>query len=366
MIIPGFYAAARRSGASAGEPLTLGLNAYPYTGINLTRVVPAGCDLLGLKLWGGGGGGGSFNAGGGCGFTAISLPVVPGDVVLIQVGGSGGPGLQTPREGGAGGWPDGGDGAAGTNVYAGGGGGGSSRVYINGVLRAVAGGGGGGGYSGLGATGRGGGLVAGSEYLTVYNALGGSQTTGGRGDLASVPNNPESQGGYLRGGRAWKTGNRFTVQSETFTRGGGGGGGGYYGGGAANFTTNTQIVLGGGGSAYFPRWESLRLADGTAGGGTGASPSGTSDTDYPGAVGGGGAGGSNGNGARGGPGYVIVHAYPSDRKPVRNTMQTVEVVNHRGAAPVRTTMQTLETLLVLPSAPVRTTMQTLEIIRSVA
>ncbi|QHJ75226.1 minor tail protein [Brevundimonas phage vB_BsubS-Delta] len=215
---------------------------FAYTGAAVVYNVTA-TKQYAIELWGGGGGAGryqnNYESGGG-GYLLLRINLTAGDVLTIEVGQGGGPGIGTGTiQGGYGGWPDGGWGARGDTQ--GGGGGGSSRVWLNGTLLAVAGAGGGsGGYSVGGHAGAGGGDVGQSSSIN-NGGSGGSQTAGGvdQNQTANVP----KRGDYLKGGfGAGNVADRFTNTSDD----GGGGGGGYYGGGGGGGDGSS----GGGGSSW--------------------------------------------------------------------------------------------------------------------
>ena len=171
---------------------------FTYNGTNQpqTFTVPAGIDSISVKMWGAAGGSGPTGTGdaigGAGGYTEFSLSVTPGETFSISVGQGGK--KANGNQGGAGGWPGGGNGGTGTlfespsgtsiPVGAGGGGGGATifrRAGNNNIL-AVAGAGGGAAASRN--AGNGGGLEAG--YTIAQNALifnqfgfGGTQTAGG-------------------------------------------------------------------------------------------------------------------------------------------------------------------------------------------
>lgn len=220
---------------------------YFATGSDQTYVVPPGVTVLHVGLVGAGGGGGSFSPGetsGAGGYTYVTIPVTPGDVLTIQVGVGGqraSPGGS--GNGGVGGWPDGGGGSRGDGP--GGGGGGSTRVWLNGVLIAVAGGGGAdAGFSGNGGAGGG---SSGQSASILSGGTGGSQVAGGfdGNNSLSVPKRgvqitsivPARTGGW--GGSTGDT-------TTTTTDDGGGGGGGFWGGGGGG----GDAEAGGGGSGY--------------------------------------------------------------------------------------------------------------------
>ena len=221
----------------------MALVAYGYTGSAVVYNVTV-TKQYAIALWGAGAGAGRYSGttcqSGGGGFTLLRVNLAAGDVLTVEVGQGGGPGIGTGTiQGGYGGWPDGGWGARGT--MQGGGGGGSSRVWLNGSLLAVAGAGGGSaGYDGEGHGGAGGGEVGQSAQSTNGGA-GGTQTAGGFDQGA--PTNVPKQGKYLQGGfGAGNVADRFTNTLDD----GGGGGGGYYGGGGGGGDGQS----GGGGSSW--------------------------------------------------------------------------------------------------------------------
>jgi hypothetical protein len=221
----------------------MALVAYSYTGSAVVYNVTV-TKQYAIALWGAGAGAGRYSGttlqSGGGGFTLLRINLTAGDVLTVEVGQGGGPGIGAGTiQGGYGGWPDGGWGARGD--VQGGGGGGSSRVWLNGTLWAVAGAGGGAsGYSPGGHGGAGGGVVGQSAEFT-NGGTGGTQTAGGfdQGQPTNVP----KQGKYLQGGfGAGNVADRFTTTSDD----GGGGGGGYYGGGGGGGDGHS----GGGGSSW--------------------------------------------------------------------------------------------------------------------
>ena len=119
----------------------MALVAYGYTGSAVVYNVTV-TKQYAIALWGAGAGAGRYSGttcqSGGGGFTLLRVNLAAGDVLTVEVGQGGGPGIGTGTiQGGYGGWPDGGWGARGN--MQGGGGGGSSRVWLNGTLLAVAG-----------------------------------------------------------------------------------------------------------------------------------------------------------------------------------------------------------------------------------
>ena len=233
---------------------------FEPTGATQTWTVPDGVDSISVKMWGAAGGSGSSpsnNGGGGGGFTQFTMPVVPGDVLEIEVGSGGVRSIE--NAGGIGGWPSGGAGGTGnrnevvfgvpSDIGGGGGGGGRSLIRMTGSLNqllAIAGGGGGGASGRYG--GGGGGLEA--EYSTAFNlfsvnGFGGTQTAGG------APGNSEICPPITLGtpGIALAGGAGATILLES-NAGGGGGGDGYFGGGGGSSHDGCVGSTGGGGSGF--------------------------------------------------------------------------------------------------------------------
>lgn len=190
-------------------------------------------------------------SGGMGGRVQATIPVTPGEVLQINVGGQGiGDSLTLSCLVANGGFNGGGNGYGGYNSYnynaAGGGGASDIRVspYAYANVLAVAGGGGGaactgctgGGVNGgpggglTGGNGYGGGCASGSDY-----GFGGTQSAGGAAGTKWGTGSAGTQG---TGGSACSGGCGVTCG------GGGGGGGGYYGGGGGS------LGGGGGGSNY--------------------------------------------------------------------------------------------------------------------
>ena len=229
---------------------------YNYTGsqVSHTVSVPGGgtTDVL-ITLVGGGGASGTHpskqvNGGGGNGGDLeLVLECSDGDVLDFEVGQGGQAQLSASGPGGAGGWPDGGDGGHPNFTNTGnGGGGGSTRLYLNSTLLAVAAGGGGGG---VGHRGGDAGYPDGDNGggFTVF-AEGGTASAGG----VAAGNNwssggESSDGDYLYGGHGYRSGNASTADDLS----GGGGGGGYYGGAGGVSATNNAYIGGGAGSSWY-------------------------------------------------------------------------------------------------------------------
>ena len=217
---------------------------FNYTGSVQTFVIPACVDTVTIAA--GGAQGGGTNGGFG-GSVQCRMPVSPGDVLNIYVGGQGGP-LITNSPGG---YNGGGTAGTCTVMYPGGGGGGASDVRLNGITladRIVVAGGGGGGHDVNGPGGIGGGLIGGNvlnngNTCMATWATGGSQVAGGNpstwsGTCCSFT--PVPGGSLGIGGNGCGPGINCNNGDA-----GAGGGGGYYGGGGGGTYTG-----GGGGSSY--------------------------------------------------------------------------------------------------------------------
>jgi hypothetical protein len=214
--------------------------------------VPIGVYQLSVELYGASGGPGLNTTGGAGGRSSGVIETLPGELLYVFVGGSGGSVSQGWNGGGLGGIDTGG----GQN---GGGGGGASDVRSGGYdwehRIIVAGGGGGGGRDG--STGDGGGLIGGesSNYDTGYGGTGGTQTVGGAAYSTS------------RGATHGEIGLGGHGSTGYDAAGGGGGGGGWYGGGGGTSTQNHGSGYsggGGGGSSYF---DELRVSEFVTNGG---------------------------------------------------------------------------------------------------
>jgi gliding motility-associated-like protein len=233
---------------------------YRYTGALQLWTVPAGVDTIRVKMWGAAGGGGPdtfSSAGGGGGYTEAVIPVDSGQVFQIYVGEGGK--AANAQIGGAGGWPNGGNGGSGNRIESpplglvggSGGGGGRSEIRVDGILYVIAGGGGGGACNRNG--GAGGGLEA--EYTATSNTFnffgrGGNQTVGGAPAANIFCGNPVSGtagASFLGGTGATDLGGILNDRT-----GGGGGGDGYFGGGGGSSHDGCFGVgsVGGGGSGY--------------------------------------------------------------------------------------------------------------------
>lgn len=223
------------------QPVTVNFN---YTGSVQTFTVPACVTSITVDAYGAQGG----NFGGMGGRVQGVLPVNPGDVLNIYVGGQGG-GQITNSPGGYNGGGNGG--TANVQTYAGCGGGGASDIRYNGTAltdRVIVAGGGGGAHPVNGPGGLGGGLTGGgvtSNGNTCMGAwaMGGTQSAGG---APSVWSGTCCQFTAVPGGSLGVGGNG-TGPGISCNNGdaGSGGGGGYYGGGGGGTYT-----AGAGGSSY--------------------------------------------------------------------------------------------------------------------
>jgi hypothetical protein len=238
---------------------------FAFTGASQQWVVPAGVTSVTVDAFGAQGGasgsGTSPAALGGDGAHASgTLPVTPGETLLVMVGGAApGRGYESGGFNGGGGSPS----TAGSPTVSGGGGGASDvRVSPYGFTERmiVAGGGGGGGGYGYGsgpfasggAAGGAGGAsaVAGTAGTGITNGGGGggggagTASTGGSAGTASVGSGP---GGGAGGLGALGQGGARGSNGAPSGGDGGGGGGGYYGGGGGGGGATDSITFNGGG-----------------------------------------------------------------------------------------------------------------------
>ncbi len=264
------------SGALFAQPAPAATQSFFFTGGEQTYTVPVGVNAIHVTAIGARGGTGSHGSfvGGPPGFGArveADLAVTPGQVLFVEVGGTGADGADV-ASGGGGGFNGGGSSNPGSILDTpGGGGGGATDIRICSILAPscanaantlgsrllVAGGGGGGGSVGqesgdpiggeggnggqngqvgqdtVGAGGGGGGGGAGT--LTAGGAGGAADPSGGGG----VVGNP---GSFGQGGGAGTGSGNFQP--------GGGGGGGYFGGGAGGSGRDAGGGGGGGGSSF--------------------------------------------------------------------------------------------------------------------
>jgi hypothetical protein len=230
---------------------------FDSTGAEQMFTVPAGVTSLNVVAIGAKGGNGApsdtpSGAGGLGGRATGEIPVTPGQILFIEVGGNG----TTPTAGAAGvaGFNGGGAGGASgdaTNGHGGGGGGGASDVRnvsatatgtLDSRLVVAGGGAGGGGNSGLAAgTGGGKGGAAGTDGATGTAGtagVGGKRATGTAGGLG---------GGNGTAGAAGTGGTGGSGAALVAAGAGGGGGGGLFGGGGGGTGSGGGSSGGGGG-----------------------------------------------------------------------------------------------------------------------
>jgi hypothetical protein len=212
---------------------------FNYTGNIQTWIVPPCVTSINVTLKGGKGGG--INGGLGSCISHPNIPVTPGQILQINVGGMGNLGLNS------GGWNGGGTGKTSnilTNHSGGGGGGSDIRIspYALGNRIIIAGGGGGMGGGTTDAAGGNAICVNGNNGSSTFGGGGGggTQALGGFGGIgwgAGTLGLP----GILGTGGAGATDNCYNVGP------GGGGGGGYYGGGGGGADCFQISPYGGGG-----------------------------------------------------------------------------------------------------------------------
>ena len=245
---------------------------YTKSGLYSITMPEGYTSTVDVYLWGAGGGAGAGagGAGGPGGFVKTTLDIKPNDILVVTIGSAGQPGVGT--KGGLGGsglmlrdvpvnhsyvgdyeyfGGRGGDALddEDADIAAGGGGGGATAILLNGREMAVAGGGGGGGgqgddgESGTAGVAGGGGSVGGIAYTS-------SSTTGG--------------GNGIPGANS-----------------GGGGGAGHPGGASGGYAADDGA--GGGGGIGGTNWVDASLSSVTTfGNGSGKTPGGISDLNYPG------------------------------------------------------------------------------------
>jgi hypothetical protein len=211
---------------------------FPTTGGEQTFTVPVGVTSVHVVAIGGSGGTGSGVAGGVGALTAGDLAVTPGQVLYVEVAGSG----QSADSDGLGGFNGGSAGGGGA-----GGGGGASDVRssprstgLSPDSRLVVAAGGGGGAEGSGGPAGNDGTTGGAPNEEGHA---GTASAGGVGGIGPCGGNGAS--GQLGVGGSGGTG-------LTANGGGGGGGGGYYGGGGGAGGCMSGGGGGGGGSSLAP------------------------------------------------------------------------------------------------------------------
>jgi hypothetical protein len=224
---------------------------FGYTGGEQAFLIPNGNSTVHVLVVGGSGGEGGA-LGGAAAEVAADLHVTPGQILYVEVGGTG----QDSGEGGAGGFNGG---AAGPTVT--GGGGGASDLRLSprtaglspDARLIVAGGGGGGGGDGEGEEGADGGDAGGLGGTSTGGNEGGgpgTQSAGGGGGFGC--------GGTGASGELGLGG--IGAPGFTGTNGGGGGGGGFYGGGGGGGGCSSGGGGGGGGSSLVPAGGKLETA----------------------------------------------------------------------------------------------------------
>jgi hypothetical protein len=230
---------------------------FNFNGAAQTFTVPADVTQVTVEAYGAFGSASAVGTAPGLGGRAVAtIAVTPGEVLQVNVGGSGE--AAVGASGGAGGFNGGGAGGSaggGGADVGGGGGGGASDVRQGGAAlsnRVVVAGGGGGG---AGPTldfcfgGAGGGLSgdAGSpciEFAMNIAGQGGTQSAGGApGPIGGVPATAGTSGSGGNGAFDGGAGDQY---------GGGGGGGGYFGGGGGGSAGSAGAGGGGGGSGFTP------------------------------------------------------------------------------------------------------------------
>lgn len=271
--------------AAADPPVTV---TFTYTGAVQNWTVPANVTAITLEAWGAQGGNSSLVTGAKGGYAKGRIPVTPGEVLNVYVGGQGSSYDSSASFGSlvGGGWNGGGDTSNGTySGTTGAGGGGASDVRRGGTAltdRKVvggggggagggvstatgSGGGGGGGYFGGGAGGSGG--ITSDTVTSATGGLGGTQAAGGAGG-AGVSSTSGS-GTLGQGGDSGTQTGPHTA-SGMGAPGAGGAGGGLSGSNGANGASNNTKkpgAGGGGGSSSVSGTDTQTLADQRSGNG---------------------------------------------------------------------------------------------------
>ncbi len=272
----------------------LGSSTFGYVGGQSTYTAPANTNYVTVKAWGAGGGEGVGTPGGGGAFVTASAAVSGGQTLSIIAGGAGA-GYSS------GGWPGGGTAAG----LGGAGGGGYTRVW-GGPLNLWAGAGGGGGNgSAFGGVGGAGGAPTGGAGGGTGAGGGGTQSSGGAGGSGNTA--AGSQGSAGAGGNSNNNSNYV----------GGGGGSGYFGGGGGGTGTYGNGGGGGGGGSSYV---ATNTTSSSYMGGSGSTPGGTSDPEYPGSSIG--YGGNTGTYTSGYNGYVVIDAFQMPVAPVFSNVPT--------------------------------------------
>lgn len=259
--VPAGLAVGALGGASVASATETPSQTFTFSDATQYFTVPVGVYNINLVASGGAGGGGDQRGGEGATITE-SVPVNPGDTLVVEVGGAGAAGgtNNTVFAGGAGGLSSGDamNGGAGGGVNflvdgdSGGGGGGGTEVVdaTTHAILVVAGGGGGGGGNGSsggvpGAGGPGGAAIDNGTYST-------------NGNQATAPYGGQGGAGGLSAATGVPAGaNGGTPKTGALAGGGGGGGGGYAGPGGG----------GGGNGGAGGGWASYEGGGGGGGGG---------------------------------------------------------------------------------------------------
>lgn len=229
------------SAATGPDAKCQGQQSFNYTGQSQKFTVPKCATTVYVDAFGASGAY-AYNGG----EVSATIPVTPGETLIVMVGGQGGVGK-------GGGFNGGGRGADNGTAKRGASGGGASDVRQHGSTLAhrvvVAGGGGSGGPGGGGAPGSGGGIPDGGnggnpDCNSFFGSAspspggGGTQSSGGAGGAGS-------NGGALGDGGRGVGNCSYIAPPEVNTHWSGGGGGGYYGGGGG-----ANGGASGGGSGY--------------------------------------------------------------------------------------------------------------------
>ena len=232
---------------------------FTFTGASQTYTVPDDPNVCDLTISAAGANGGTSGVAGGTGGQVVAtFPVVPGDVITVDVGGVGAS-VSSGAAGGSGGFGGGAAGgvSVGAGAVGGGGGGGATTISLNGSVILVAGGGGGSGNAGGNGGAGGSSATAGSDGqlgggLSGGFGLGGTTSGGGTGGAAAGGDATAGGDGSPGVGGA---GGTAATPTGAYNGGGGGGGGGFFGGG------------GGGGGVSDPQGDSASGGGGGGGGG---------------------------------------------------------------------------------------------------
>jgi hypothetical protein len=212
---------------------------FSFNGTWQAWTVPGGVTAVTFEGWGASGGDGvGVAVGGWGGYATATVPVTPGEVLRIYVGGAGADRVVNTTAGGFNGGGSSIETCCNGSAGAGGSGGGATDLrrapYTLSDRLVVAGGGGGAGWDDHdGWGGDGGGLIGEGGNTTFTYQAGGGGTQSAGGSAQSIGGYPCTPGAFGVGGDGYFDG-----------AGSGGGGGGWYGGGGGLFGG------GGGGSSY--------------------------------------------------------------------------------------------------------------------